>query len=124
MGLDIEHLVSEIHDNISHQEDDEPDEGCGQTNAGIWSTVVGLKKPAHMQIAHFPQDCCTEYRSPRTGRCGSCNSTFLDCGAYLPECYILREVGWMLCTCRLASTLPGLQSVEFLFLEPLEIVFV
>ncbi|GFV41327.1 hypothetical protein TNCV_625001 [Trichonephila clavipes] len=32
--------VGENRDSISRQEDDKPNKGSGQTNAGIWSTVV------------------------------------------------------------------------------------
>ncbi|GFW86032.1 hypothetical protein TNCV_1968401 [Trichonephila clavipes] len=46
------HLVVENRDSISLQEDDEPDEGSGQSNVVIGSAVVGLKKPARMQISY------------------------------------------------------------------------
>ncbi|GFS62618.1 hypothetical protein TNCV_3736891 [Trichonephila clavipes] len=39
-------LVGKNHDNSKRREDNEPDEGSGQTNEGIWSVEVGLKKPA------------------------------------------------------------------------------
>ncbi|GFU18843.1 hypothetical protein TNCV_1085811 [Trichonephila clavipes] len=35
-------------------------------NAGIWSTLVELKKLALMQIFHFFHSCCKEYRPPRS----------------------------------------------------------
>ncbi|GFX17775.1 hypothetical protein TNCV_475751 [Trichonephila clavipes] len=43
------HLVGENRDS-SRQENDEPNEGLGQTNVGIDSAVVGLKKPARVHL--------------------------------------------------------------------------
>ncbi|GFT49389.1 hypothetical protein TNCV_4583561 [Trichonephila clavipes] len=49
-------LVGENRDNCSHWEDDEPNEGCGQTNADIQSAVEGMKELTGMrgnwQISH------------------------------------------------------------------------
>ncbi|GFY12404.1 hypothetical protein TNCV_1798261 [Trichonephila clavipes] len=52
MGGCKQHLVDENPDNSSSREDNELDEGTDQTNVGIWSSVVGLKKPAH--VCKFP----------------------------------------------------------------------
>ncbi|GFX58787.1 hypothetical protein TNCV_804911 [Trichonephila clavipes] len=56
MGMPNEHrtgsrkprLFGENPDNINRRDDDQPNKASGQTNAGIWSTVLGLKKPAHL----------------------------------------------------------------------------
>ncbi|GFW98674.1 hypothetical protein TNCV_2758531 [Trichonephila clavipes] len=65
-------LVGKNHNNSSRREDDEPDEGNGQTNEGIWSVVAGLKKLARKKIYHFFRSCCKEYQSLSTRTCGSC----------------------------------------------------
>ncbi|GFW04893.1 hypothetical protein TNCV_4881281 [Trichonephila clavipes] len=46
------HLVDENCDISVRWEDDDPYEGWCQSNAEIWSVVVGLKKHARMQIFH------------------------------------------------------------------------
>ncbi|GFY02738.1 hypothetical protein TNCV_3506181 [Trichonephila clavipes] len=121
-------LVGKNIDNSSRWEDDEPDEGCGQANVGIWSAVLRLKKPGRI---------CKFFTSHgvATGSSGHCaaecvvhkrwfNRTFFDSGAQLPPCYISREVNWTGWTCYFASTFPRRQSLEFLLLRLLEIACV
>ncbi|GFV11884.1 hypothetical protein TNCV_1217591, partial [Trichonephila clavipes] len=50
-------LIVENREDCSHQEDNEPDEGSGQANKRLWSTVMGMKKPKRMQISHFRSYC-------------------------------------------------------------------
>ncbi|GFT83244.1 hypothetical protein TNCV_3425541 [Trichonephila clavipes] len=48
---DKTHLVGENRENSSDREDDEPDKGEWPNQwggRGIWSTLVGLKKPTHL----------------------------------------------------------------------------
>ncbi|GFX39800.1 hypothetical protein TNCV_2645631 [Trichonephila clavipes] len=52
------YLLGKNHSNSSRREDDESDKRSGQTNAGIWNAVIGLKKPASMHISLFSQSCC------------------------------------------------------------------
>ncbi|GFY29655.1 retrovirus-related Pol polyprotein from transposon 297 [Trichonephila clavipes] len=51
-------LVGENRNYSSHRENDKPDDGSNQSNAGIWSTIEGLKKPVRNQISHFSRSCC------------------------------------------------------------------
>ncbi|GFX93433.1 hypothetical protein TNCV_1093731 [Trichonephila clavipes] len=44
-----------------------------------------------------------------------CISAFFDCGVLVPTCYVPREMDWVWKTSCIASTIPGLQSNEFLF---------
>ncbi|GFV30668.1 hypothetical protein TNCV_1777211 [Trichonephila clavipes] len=71
MGDRKPHLVGENRDNSSRRKNDAPDKGSGQANVGIWSAIVGLKKPARV---------CKFLLSPRVvaGSSGHCPPERVD----------------------------------------------
>ncbi|GFW81099.1 hypothetical protein TNCV_4804671 [Trichonephila clavipes] len=106
-----------INNYAQDQEDDDLDEGSDQTNAGSWSAVVRLKKPASIKILHFTRELlqgflATEHQNIARG----CISTFFDCGTESPACCIFLEVD---CT----RVFPKPQSLRLL-LGLTEIAFV
>ncbi|GFU51165.1 hypothetical protein TNCV_966561 [Trichonephila clavipes] len=98
------HLVSENQDNSSHWEDDEPDQGANECG----------------DLEHRGSSCTLE----RLVHARWHISTFFDCNAQPPSCYIFQEVDWTLQACCSASKLNGPQSVGFLLLGSPEIFYV
>ncbi|GFX63283.1 uncharacterized protein TNCV_3896081 [Trichonephila clavipes] len=70
-GSHKQRLVGENKNNSSRRVDDEPDEGGSETNAGIWSAVVRLKKFARLQISHSSIKYKSDEQALRTRTCGS-----------------------------------------------------